>query len=118
MQLDLGHIASRVVDTLSQNHGFRLSDNWQPLFDIAANAKTFEQWYTLLYCIEVSAVPFPGMIPTCFHLYVDGSFFRGSNRAGWSFVVVAEVLGDKFVLQGYAASAVYEEDMAYFGVVP
>jgi hypothetical protein len=76
MQLDLGHIASRVADTLSQNHIFGLQDNWQPLFDIAANAKTFDQWYTLLYCIKMSAVPFPGMTPTCYHLYVDGSFFR------------------------------------------
>ena len=67
-----------------------------------------------MYCIKVSAVPFAGMIPTCIHSYVDGSFFRGSNRAGWSFVAVAGVIGDKYVLQGYSAGAVYEENMAYF----
>ena len=75
MQLNFGHIANRVVDSLNTNLSFSPSDNWQPLFDVAANARTFEQWYTLLYCINVSAVPFVGMIPTCIYLCVDGLFF-------------------------------------------
>ena len=103
IQFKLGHIAKRVVESLSPNLSFVLPDNWQPLFDVVVEARTFDQWYILYYCINASAVVFARMIPTCVHLYVDGSFFRKDNKAGWAFVVVKEVIGGKCGLEGYAA---------------
>ena len=114
MQLNFGHLAHRVPTTLRPNRGFFLSGDWQILLDAAAEAKTEDQWVIMYHCICVSAVTFAGMVATTVNLYIDGSFFRRDNKAGWAFIVVKEVLGGLCVLEGFAAGAIYEEYFVFF----
>ena len=86
--IDLTGVASSTVANIACNDSFCISQAWHLIYDAASLSHTWDQWLAIDYVMNMAAVPYLGMVPVAYHLYIDGSFFHQQARAGWAVVIV------------------------------
>ena len=89
--IDLSNVGATAAANIIATHRFSLSQERQVLYRADCLSRTWDQWLATVYCMQLASLPYLGMIPVAYHIYVDGSYYRQNYQADWAFVVVVKM---------------------------